>query len=140
MKLKIGDKVRVINNGDRHYDQVGEITREDTSWGFDWRVEFNNGSESYDEDELIKEEYMFNVGDIIVNENGLKRKVLAVTGEMTALSNKTNFNYLFGWFTKKDLEDYGYKLANEEETTLSMQEVADKFGVDVDKLKIKKDK
>lgn len=137
MKFKIGDKVRVINNGDRHYDQVGEITGEDTSWGLDWRVEFNNGSESYDEDELKKEEYMFNVGDIIVSENGFKRKVLAVVGNLTALSDTTNFNYFNDWYTKRKLEDYGFKLASEE-TTLSMQEVADKFGVDVDKLKIKK--
>lgn len=80
----------------------------------------------------------FKIGDIVINEDGFKRKVLAVVGNLTALSASYNSNYFGSWYAKKQLEDYGYKLANEEETTLSMQEVADKFGVDVDKLKIKK--
>lgn len=80
----------------------------------------------------------FKIGDIVINEDGFKRKVLAVVGNLTALSASYNSNYFGNWYAKKQLEDYGYKLANEEETTLSMQEVADKFGVDVDKLKIKK--
>lgn len=140
MKFKIGDKVRVINKEDEYYDQVGVITGKDISCWYDWKVTFNSGRSFYDEDELIKEKNMFNVGDVIVSKDGSKRKVLAVVDELTALSNTTNFNYFNDWYTKKELEDYVFKLASEEETTLSMQEVADKFGVDVDKLKIKKDK
>lgn len=138
MKFKIGDKVRVINKEDEYYDQVGVITVE--CFMYDWIVKFNDGYDVYDEDELIKEKNMFNVGDVIVSKDGSKRKVLAVVDELTALSDTTNFNYFNDWYTKKELEDYVFKLASEEETTLSMQEVADKFGVDVDKLKIKKDK
>lgn len=139
MKFKIGDKVRVINKEDEYYDQVGVITGKDISCWYDWKVTFNSGRSFYDEDELIKEKNMFNAGDVVVNNSGSKRKVLAVVDELTALSNTANFNYFNGWYTKKELEECGYKLASEE-TTLSMQEVADKLGVDVDKLKIKKDK
>ena len=140
MKFKIGDKVRVINKEDEYYDQVGVITGKDISCWYDWKVTFNSGRSFYDEDELIKEKNMFNVGDVVVNNSGSKRKVLAVVDELTALSASYNSNYFGSWYTKEQLEDYDYKLVSEEETTLSMQEVADKFGVDVDKLKIKKDK
>lgn len=138
MKFKIGDTVRIINEKDDFYNRVGKIVEEAVIC--DWRVHFDNDCELYNEDELKKEEYMFSVGDIVKSKIGCKGKVLAVTGELIALSYSNDFDCLWEWYAKKELENAGYKLASEEETILSMQEVADKFGVDVDKLKIKKDK
>lgn len=142
MKFKEGDRVRVITN-DSHKGEIGTVAMASELYsqaGFPYNVHFNNGDELiYKDKELIKEEYMFNVGDIVKSKNGSKRKVLAVCGELTALSNSDTYDYFSNlWFTKEEIKEYIYELAKEDEKVVTMQEIADKFGVDVDSLKVEK--
>ena len=140
MKFKVGDRVRVTTV-DNHKNEVGTVIGIssyyiDTRWPY--TIHFSDGTtQIYCEEELIKEEYMFNVGDIVVDKHGIKNKVLAVCGEITALSENGEFNLFGGWYTKTELKEYETELVKEE-TTLTMQEIADKFGVDVDTLKVEK--
>ncbi|MBU0626932.1 hypothetical protein KKH82_06010 [Patescibacteria group bacterium] len=43
------------------------------------------------------------------------------------------------YYTEYELDEHGYSLYTDEKTELSMDEFAEKFGVDVENLKIKKD-
>lgn len=79
-------------------------------------------------------------GDILVNQNGNKRKVLGVCGEVYILSAYDNFDIAYKFYTQFELDDMGYKLYTEEPedlTELTLEEVAKKFNVDVSKLRIK---
>lgn len=140
MKFKVGDRVRVTAD-DNHKNEVGTVIGIssyyiDTRWPY--TIHFSDGTtQIYCEEELIKEEYMFNVGDIVVDKDGYTCKVLAVYGEITALSDYDDYDTYGSWYTKEQLKKFKCKLA-EEETTLTMQEIADKFGVDVDTLKVEK--
>lgn len=48
----------------------------------------------------------YKVGDILVNKKGLKQKVLAVCGELVALSWSGDFDTYCGWSTEKKLTNY----------------------------------
>lgn len=86
--------------------------------------------------------YNLEVGDIVIDDDGDKRKILAVltTGEnpVYAASDCNNFDHADDIYTAKELEDDDYKVVGET-TELTMDEIADKFGVSVERLKIKKD-
>lgn len=79
-------------------------------------------------------------GDILVDEDGDKRKVLCVCGEVYIFSAYNNFDIFGGSYTQKGLDDLGYKIYIEEPeelTELTLEEIAKKFKVDVSKLRIK---
>ena len=96
--------------------------------------------------EVIKEltgMYAAKVGDIIVDGDGDEAKVLEIGNSHTAflMSNFDNFAKASCWITFADAEEEGWKLKGQEETVeISLDEIAEKFGVDVDKLKVKKEK
>jgi hypothetical protein len=53
--------------------------------------------------------------DILIDEDGNKRKVLGVCGQVYFISQKNEFKYANGAiFKEKELEDMGYKLLEEE--------------------------
>lgn len=145
MKFKLGDKVRLKNYTEwndyrRHEYEVATIIGKSYLQAFDFFIQWSDGATSgvYISN-LIKEDYMFNVGDIVTGGARDKCKILAVCGELIALSDDNNYEKCFGWYTKEELKECGFKLVDEkEEKVVTMQEIADKFGVDVDNLKVEK--
>lgn len=80
-------------------------------------------------------------GDILVSPEGDERKVLGIIGNVFHLSYSDNFSLHGGGCTIEELIKYKYKikgLDTEEKTVLTMDEIAEKFGVPVDQLKIEK--
>ena len=80
-------------------------------------------------------------GDIIEREDDDKRKVLGICGKVYFVSYYDNFYEASDTtHTIEELKKEGYKLVQpeEEETILTMSEVAELAGVDVKHLKIKK--
>lgn len=82
-------------------------------------------------------------GDIVVNEYG-RRKVLGVCGKAYLLSVCDDFESFGRALTIKDLKDSCYTLVTdeveekeEEVLELTLQDIADKFEVDVKTIKIK---
>jgi len=96
--------------------------------------------------EVIKELtgiYAAKVGDIVVDDNGNERKILEIGTSHTAfiVSYCSDHDGASDWITFKEADKAGWKLKGQEETVeISMDEIAEKFGVDVDKLKVKKEK
>ncbi len=81
---------------------------------------------------------MYKQGDILTNGDD-ERKILGVCGDVYFLSSADNFErYSYG-ATTKELEESGYHLKSEEETTeLTVKECAKKLGIK--NLKIVKEK
>ena len=81
-------------------------------------------------------------GDIIENNEVNKRKVLGVCGKVVFISIYSNYNKVSGgMYTIEEYKESGYKLVQpeEEETILTREEIAKKFGIEnVKHLKIKK--
>lgn len=81
------------------------------------------------------------VGDILVDDDGDETKVLGVLGEVIFRSRINEFGVFGIGYTVTELKDEGFKLKQEEQpedtTELTLKEVADKFNIDVDKLRIK---
>jgi hypothetical protein len=83
-------------------------------------------------------------GDTVIDEEGDEYFVMGVAGKMVWLSDDENEATSTAYttpYTLKELERLEYKVKGEEPevTELSMDEIADKFGVSVKQLKIKKD-
>ena len=80
-------------------------------------------------------------GDILIDKRRNKVKILGVCGSVYFISMEYKFEMVDGSpYTKKELDDEGWKLFTEpEETVLTMDEVAKLAGVSVDKLKIVKE-
>lgn len=80
------------------------------------------------------------VGDVLENEHGFERKVLAALPGAYLLSHHDKIESAYDWYTPYNLKEAGYILKNQPQDytiELSLQEVADKFGIPVDKLRIK---
>lgn len=89
--------------------------------------------------ENIKEIKMYKIGDVLVNSLGIELVVLDVFKNSLIAENK---NILCNTicYSFNELEKRGYKLKQEQkETVLTMDEIAKKFNVPVEHLKIKKD-
>ena len=84
------------------------------------------------------EEIMFKVGDIIVNTDGDESKILAVIENCFLRSAWDVFDHAGSWYIFKQAEQYGWKL-KPTTTKLSMGQIADKFGINVDNLEIMKE-
>ena len=52
-------------------------------------------------------------GQILVNKDGEKRKILGVCGEIYFVSQKSNYQYCYGYNTEKELENDGWSLLEE---------------------------
>lgn len=83
------------------------------------------------------------VGDIIVDEDGDEAKVLEV-GETSFLKSYwDDYERTTIWYSFEEAEEKGWKLKGEEDKTglteLTLKEVAEKFEIPIDKLRIKED-
>ena len=81
---------------------------------------------------------MFKVGDIVVNTDGDESKILAVIENCFLRSAWDVFDHAGSWYIFKQAEQYGWKL-KPTTTKLSMDQIADKFGINVDNLEITKE-
>lgn len=142
MKFKIGDRVKVIYKGDVNYGKIGTITEK--GYCYDWRVDFDNYDGLNDENDLElvpKTLDNLEVGDILTTEVGNKRKVLGICGEVVFLSYPNEPEIFKEGLTLKEIKDFAYKLKEDSEIVeLSMDEIASKLGIPVEKLKIKEEK
>ena len=81
------------------------------------------------------------VDDVLVDSNGDKRYILAVCGRVIFLSYVDSKDISGLYRTKEELIKSGYTILQDEEEEiieLTLEEIADKFGVDVKLIKIKK--
>lgn len=80
------------------------------------------------------------VGDVVVDTIGNEREILCLLPGLYLLSDFNTKDMGSHWYKKSYLKESGYTLKNQPQddtTELSLQEVADKFGIPVDKLIIK---
>ncbi len=150
-KIKVGDKVRAVpgkNNpcGELQDDGSNEATITDvTENGFyidDWYYGFF-GDWFLD---LIPSEITWDtlkVGDKLLADRH-KFKVLAVLGTLVGVSTTFDHDCFGHWNTKQSLQTAGYTIVQPtppppSKTTLTMDEIAKKFEIDVKNLEIKKE-
>lgn len=81
--------------------------------GFKYSWDISSGSE-YKELYILEDLDTLEVGDILVDKTGYSRKVLAVIGEVVALSRDETYDKFYGWCTVRDLKDWGYEIQQEE--------------------------
>lgn len=131
---------------------TAEITAEITKvTGTFFRI--NNCEHFYDEDnylEHIEDEpaqpaknapktlYNLEAGDVVKDKNGDTRKIIDVLPHSLLISQNFYNDYASGWYTPKELEDFGYTVQPTTPTTeLTREQIAEKFGVPVEQLRIK---
>lgn len=153
LKFKAGQKVKVVSNSDPcikskqlMVGKVCEIKFIDNSdiypysvWNEDksnwwWFIESDLQAVERTLDDL-------EVGDILVNGDE-ERKVLGLLESLIFTSDNIDFDSASSTvWTVKQLKIHGWSLKQEEQpedtTEISIQEIADKFNIDVDKLRIK---
>ena len=129
MKYKINQLVRIKETG-----YVGSVSDIDDS-GY----KINASDWWYQENEL-EPATLYEVGDILVDEIGNEYKVLEVFPHTCMLGSNTNFDNMYSissYATYTELKEHGYKLKNSKEedvTELTLEDVAKKFKIDIDKL------
>lgn len=82
------------------------------------------------------------IGDVLVDRDGDERTILDVREKIVGLSTLGDGERFGVFCTKAELDNLGYKLKEEpkedEAVELTMDEIAKRFGIDVEKLKVKK--
>lgn len=81
-------------------------------------------------------------GDVVVDKDGGEKKVLARVNDSVLLSLRGDFDIADNtWFTIQELKSSGFILTQSEEdvTEVSMDEVAKKMGIPVNRLRIRKE-
>jgi len=124
----------VFNDGDVYTKQ--DDSNDDTRWAWD-----KNWLELYTEPRKEITWETLKRKDVVFDVNGNERMVLDVRNDLVFISQDdsfykaSNFNY-----HRQELSDYGYtiKQATPEKLELTLEQVAEKFGVDVTNIKIKK--
>lgn len=79
-------------------------------------------------------------GDVLVDKDGNKRKILGVCGEVYHISRPDDFTKYSVGYTKEDLDSWGYTLytgTTEDIVEVTLEEVAKLKKVDVSKIRIK---
>jgi len=78
--------------------------------------------------------------DVVVDKDGKERMVLDVRNDLVDLSYWNDINKYYNTRTKQELQNDGFtiKQATPEKLELTLGQVAEKFGVDVTNIKIKK--
>ena len=90
------------------------------------------------------ERFQYKVGDVLINSDGRQRLVLAVSGYACLLSQDHDYVnsgcWYTHWYTQYELDRNGWKLYTETpeptKTKLTLQQIADKFGMSVDEIEI----
>ena len=154
-KYKVGQQVKVIS--DHNYDGMQTVNQSNV--GKIGTVEQNNYSEDYpyeikfsaigwyvfiesDLAPVVKTLETLEVGDVVLNQDKLKRTVLAILPNLYGLSYLNDPKGFSSWHTLHELqEEYTLKDATEPVTTeLTLEAIAEKFGLPVDEIRIKENK
>jgi len=120
----------VFNDGDVNTKE--DDSNDDTSWTWD-----KNWLELYVAPEITWDTLKWK--DVVINEDGNERMVLGVLNDSILLSGCNDFNFAGALYHKKELQQMGYtiKQAPVEKLELTLEQVAEKFGIEVGNLKIK---
>jgi len=143
--IKVGDQFRVAR--EHHRFHVGEIVtlKEDdgTDYPYFWKEDKSDWHPIYFSklEPLTKTIRDAQVGDVVVDKNdgaeymvlerGKNTVVLSVSGNFKVAGDNYHFDELEKHFT--------LKAAPVEQTVLTMDQIAEKFGVEISKLKIAKE-
>jgi len=165
-KFKIGDKVKVkenfweIESGMSTLDSMKKLagrtlevgsaesngnvftkqddSNDDTSWYWDkdWLELYTEPSK-----EITWETLKWK--DVVFDEDGDERMVLDVRNDLVDISYRTNFMTHHNTYHKQELQKFGYTIKQAtptppEKLELTLDQIAEKFGVDVTNIKIKK--
>jgi len=80
--------------------------------------------------------------DVVVDSDGDERMVLGVLNDTVLLSGADNFNMSGSNYHKKEIQEWGFTIKQPtppvEKQELTLDQIAEKFGVDVTNIKIKK--
>lgn len=126
-----------IGNNFYHYDILDEEMIKVGAW-----------CDCFTDDDLIPFERTWEtlkVGDVVIDEDNDECTVLAVCGKAFLVSDYRSPSVMGGWFLLDYVKSRGWRIkgVNSKEKPvleLTLDEVAEKFGVDVKRLKIKKEK
>ena len=150
-KFKAGDMVKVLESTSGTFEErklVGKVCKihaYDPEYDYSYPYKVWNEDESewfqFKESQLelaTKSWDTLQVGDVLV-EGGEEQTVLAVIGGVVALSEVSEQEMLDSWRSKKSLQESGYtiKAAEEDITELTLEQIAKKFKLPVEKLRIK---
>lgn len=149
-KYKVGDKVRIINTMYRGSNfQIGCTGTVTEQRGSLCRVEADDKGKDnilsfYDwELELAKENNMqeskYKVGQTLVNTyEDYSKKVIAIVNdeEVPVVVTKDSDDDTYNAYAEGNIEDNGWKLETET-TEVTLEQIAKKFNVSVEKLRIK---
>ena len=135
MKILAGKTLEVESvyyGGDVRTKQDG--SNKDTHW-----IWYKNWLELYTEPSKEITWDTLKWKDVVINEDGDERIVLDVRNDLVDLSYDDDFDTHGSTFHKKELQKYGYtiKQPTPEKLELTLDQVAEKFGVDVTNIKIK---
>lgn len=143
-KFKLGDKVKIKNNSDKQIHTITSISK--TNIAFPYEISGKTARWSNYELELVTEKTWdtLEVGDELKIKSQYRdeevNRVLAVCGETVALSTSTNHHAFSSWWTKEELIACKYMIVGAEEenaTELTLEEIAKKFKIPLDQLRIK---
>ena len=144
--LKVGDKFRVIEgNDDFKLGEIITLKKDDgTNYPFFWNEQ---KSDSYcihfsNLEPVTKTVRDAQVGDVVVSNNKIRyERMVLERGQSTVIvSYADDFNIAGSILTLNELEkNYTLKAEPVEQTVLTMNEIAEKFGIEVSKLKITKE-
>lgn len=160
MKFKVGDKVRIKKDlkpgsyGWVHFDELmskyrGKQTTVKECLTCDthdyYHLSIDDSGWSWSEDmlkPLNKTLRNVEVGDVVIHKLGSETVVLEVLTQTVLLSLPGNHAKAWEWHTFTELETNGFTLKDQEEeetVELTLEDIAKKFNVDIEKLRIKED-
>ena len=123
----------VYSNGYIYTKQ--DDSNDDTVWTWDenW-VELYNPTITWDN---------LKWKDVVLDKDGDEQMVLGVLNDVVFISWYNEFNEADDWYHKQELKDTGYTIKQAtptppEKLELTLDQIAEKFGVDVTNIKIKK--
>lgn len=142
-KFKPGDRVKVIGSGTLNCILIGEehiIKTQNTDGSYVFEADDHSDCHIGDEHLVLVGQDVYEVGQVLVDDDGDKRTVLAVVGDMVALSDWGDSELFGEWFSVTSVnKEYTVASSDPEVTELTLDEVAEKFGIEPSKLRIKKE-
>ena len=151
-KFKVGDRVRIVSGADKHkIGLIGTVSDVKVGRTYPYRVKHDGGHDD-PVGELFREGNLepaprdldhLHPGDILVDEFGIKCKVIDVLPNSVLLSedNEENFDEVDNWFTISWIKDAGYALKDQptDVTELSVADIEAKLDLPSGSLRVKKD-